>query len=211
MNWMEFVSSVVESLAWPTAIVIAALVFKSEIEELLKRLKSGKVLGTEFEFGDGIQKLEEGRAIIGDHAKEPEMEPSPPASEKAPAPIYGDDRMLSLALEADRNPSYAILTAFEIVKGSARDLIGTVMNYPSKASPLRPGADEVRLLADYEKKNVITPGLANQFRELRDLRNRVAHGTANPTSGEAVAYVENADFVVDLFDDETQNLIARLP
>lgn len=209
VNWMEFVSSIVESLAWPTAVVIAALVFKSEIEGLLKRLRSGRVLGTEWEFGEALQKVEEGRAAIEGQTQRPEQ-PST-ASPSEAEPLFSDDRLARLAQEADHNPSYAIITAWEILRGSAQDLIGTIVQYSTATAGTitAPGRDEVRMLEGGEKKNLISAGLSTVYRDMRDLRNRVAHGAANPTSGEAVAYVENADRLAELLVDEVGKVSAR--
>ena len=178
MTWKQFVSAIIESLAWPSAVVIAAMMFKSELKALLQRLRSGKVLGTEWDFGDGIQKLEEGRAKVEDHAKVT-TEQEAPTVEKAQN-VYGDDRMLMLAQEANSNPSYTILTAWEVVRGAARDLLGTIRSYPSEDRSLPSGTDESRMLRASEKQGLVSPGLADIYDELRNLRNRVAHGQQIP-------------------------------
>ncbi len=208
MTWMQFLSSIFASLAWPFAVLIAAKMFKGELKALLHRLRSGKVLGTEWNFGDGIQKLEEGRAKVEDRAKSAERSPQPFHKTQ---PVYADDRMLRLAQEANDNPSYAILTAWEVVRGAARDLLGTIQSYPAKGGPVAARTDESRLLRGAEKQHVIASGLSEMYEELRNLRNRVAHGAANPTTGEAVAYVESADVLVDLLIEEVNNVIARTP
>lgn len=47
-------------------------------------------------------------------------------------------------------------------------------------------------LSELEQKKVASPEYFTAVRTLRDLRNRVAHGQANPTPGGAVAYAESA-------------------
>lgn len=47
-------------------------------------------------------------------------------------------------------------------------------------------------MQELEHRGVINKGFARAVTELRQLRNRVAHGQHNPTFGEALAYAETA-------------------
>lgn len=213
MSWMEFVSSIVESLAWPLAIVTAVAVFRTEIEGLLKRLKSGKVLGTELVFGDALEQLERERATLeqkqpgGDQGDEPGRPQHEQPQEEHP--VYGDERMAQLAREANQNPSYAIVTAFEILRGVSRDLIGLLERDSGKTARRSNTSDEVRMLEDWERKAGRSLDVSRLFRDLRDLRNRVAHGAENPTTGEAVTYVTNADFLASFLGHQIDSIVGQ--
>ena len=53
MNWREFLASLVDSLAWPAAIVFIAYLLREAIRRRIEALRriSHKGTGTEFEFG----------------------------------------------------------------------------------------------------------------------------------------------------------------
>jgi hypothetical protein len=54
----------------------------------------------------------------------------------------------------------------------------------------------VAYMADLRRLDLVNDEFVKAVSELRDLRNRVAHGAHNPTPGEAVAYAESAQVLV---------------
>ena len=61
MNWMAFVASIVRSIAWPTAAVLACVILRSKLDHLLLRVKRGNVgpAGLEWELFDEVRVLSE--------------------------------------------------------------------------------------------------------------------------------------------------------
>ena len=57
MDWLQFVSSVIHSLAWPAAVVLAAYFLRSQIGQVIPRIRSVK--------GPGFEaKLDAGRVAV---------------------------------------------------------------------------------------------------------------------------------------------------
>lgn len=50
MDWLTFISNLVESLAWPTAVVIIAIVLREEVGRLLSKISRIRHNDTEVEF-----------------------------------------------------------------------------------------------------------------------------------------------------------------
>jgi hypothetical protein len=119
VDWMEFVASVVGSLAWPIAVIVAAMLFRRQVGSLLDRLRRGEVLGAKWDFGEGIADVESQLQVV-------EGAPTGPVlgglsdEELARAPVGQFDR---LAKEADEYPTYVVITAWELVRGSLFDLV----------------------------------------------------------------------------------------
>lgn len=192
MDWMAFTASLVKSLAWPTAVLIVAVVFKSELSSLLRRLRSGKVLGTEWTFGDELSKVETVRATADVVAGRPAKS----LGLRNTGDI--DQTLIKLAVEtADDNPSYAVLAAWEKVLVEIDSMLRKgerLLDLPTlKGAPRKLPA--ARLIGMLEQATIVPPGFRETFERMLDLRNRVAHGQANPTPGEAVAYIESADWL----------------
>jgi hypothetical protein len=58
MDWKQFISSVVGSLAWPAAVAFLIYVFRQPIEGVIARLTKLKGGGVEAEFGQYVEKAE---------------------------------------------------------------------------------------------------------------------------------------------------------
>ena len=61
---MSFVASLVESLAWPTAALMAALVFMSSLRGAFRRLKKVEGPGFKAAFGSQLAQVEESAAEV---------------------------------------------------------------------------------------------------------------------------------------------------
>jgi hypothetical protein len=63
LDWLSFISADIKSLAWPIAAIVALLVLKRHVIDLLRalgnRLEKAKGAGIELTFGKGIDKVEE--------------------------------------------------------------------------------------------------------------------------------------------------------
>jgi hypothetical protein len=58
MGWLEFLSSVIESLAWPAAIAFVVYLLRNQIRALLAGLRSLAYGGVRAEFGEHVQEAE---------------------------------------------------------------------------------------------------------------------------------------------------------
>jgi hypothetical protein len=91
-----------------------------------------------------------------------------------------------LAREAEANPSYVVIAAWEQLDRAIGDLVGASLG--SKDFRRR---NPYMHLPELQQREVVNGDFSGAVTDLRHLRNRVAHGQHNPTSGEAVAYVES--------------------
>ena len=179
MNGLQFTSSLITGLAWPLVVVCIAIVFRRPLAQLLGRIKSYKGLGHELTFGDRLADAE-------DSVKE--------AARGVPSEKTGTEQIVDiepspLAREADANPSFVVIRSWEQVVSALNDLAGIAGI--SVGNPRSRNVSSA-LLRDLRKFELINPEFVTAVTELRDLRNKVAHGEHNPTPGEAAAYAESA-------------------
>jgi hypothetical protein len=179
MNGLQFFSSLIADLAWPVVVVILALVFRKHIAGLIGRIKSYKGLGQELTFGD---RLADAENSVEEAAR------SVPINETDPRQIDKSEPS-PLARDAEANPSFVVIRAWEQVVDAVNALAEIGM--PGKYS--RSPGFSTSLLRDLQRAELVGPEFVTATFELRDLRNKVAHGMHNPTPGEAVAYAESAN------------------
>jgi hypothetical protein len=170
----QFAASLVASLSWPVVAIVALIVFRHPISGLIGRVRTYKGLGQEVTFGKQLAAAESSveDAINKSGARNGEAEST---KDIAPSPLVA---------EAERNPSFVVIRAWEQVEDALAEIFSLV--FPAE------GKRRTQPLSDLERKRIASSAYFTAVRALRDLRNRVAHGQANPTPGEAVAYAESA-------------------
>jgi hypothetical protein len=181
MNWLQFASSLISSLAWPLVVIILVVIFRRQLAHLIGRIKSYKGMGQELTFGDRLADAENSveEAVSTDTTGKTDPEQ---ADEIEPNP---------LALEAEANPSFVVIRSYEQVASALSDLAGAA---PQKVNPELRRMPAV-VLRELQKSGLISAEMARAVNELRYLRNSVAHGKHNPTPGEAITYAESAQSI----------------
>jgi hypothetical protein len=176
MNDLQFASNLIGSLIWPVVVVGAIVLFRRPLAALIGRVRSYEGLGQKFTFGEELagaevsvnEALESVKASQDDTEKRIATEPSP------------------LVREAEANPSFVVIQAWEQLSAALEDLVGAAeLNRTPRGTP-------VGWLPDLHRRELVSPDFVKAVYELRELRNKVAHGQHNPTPGEAVAYAESA-------------------
>jgi hypothetical protein len=120
MNWMQFVSSLVQSLAWPVAAVVIILIFRNGLSKRLGSLLSLTLPGgVEAKFSEDLNELEEKAEDAAPHPTD--LDPSQPGGADlknfgppVPPPPEKDDR----ALKA--NPTGVVMEAWKSVESILR-------------------------------------------------------------------------------------------
>ncbi|MDX3936380.1 hypothetical protein [Stenotrophomonas sp.] len=169
MDWLTFVVELLKATAWPAAAIVIAFLFRSQIRDLLARIKKGKIGPAEFEFEQGVRDLTE------------DLPPAVPIEQVPPA----DVTLASL------NPRAAILEVW--VKLEA------VMNRLASSNSVdsrrgRSSLYQARLL---HKGGVITNDDMAMFNDLRVLRNQAAHDEDfSPSIDSAIQYVWLAEALI---------------
>jgi len=101
MDWLQFISSLVSSLAWPAAVVILVVVLRRQIASLVPRLQSVKYKDIQVEFEKTLEKAEA-------------EAPRALAPKIVPEPELTDEERFARIVEL--NPSSAVLAAWSDVE-----------------------------------------------------------------------------------------------
>ena len=181
MDVLEFVASLVASvLSWPVLVGVIVLVFLKPLRELIGRVKTLETGGSKATFGDRIDAVERSTEfaledIVLPTAAEPSLAPQSSAE-------HGLDSAASM-FQAWEELGTALQGLYDAA-GLTGELTAT-RGRGRRRSPV--------LMADELYKNgQVNEAFVRSVRELQGLRNEVAHGRHDPTSGEAAAYIETA-------------------
>lgn len=174
MDWLEFVASLVQSLAWPTAVVIVVLILRAPLARALsgpvKRWKAGPS-GVEIEYWE--QTLEAARAELAQAT--PEV-----------AALPGVDDELARLVEV--SPRAAVMEAFARIE---RELRGLVRD---EAGADRVGGMQLARLARARER--INDETLKAIEGMAVLRNLAAHGPDEIDETRAREFVALADAVL---------------
>jgi len=177
---MDFVASLVGSVAWPVSFVVAVLVFREQLVSLLsgqlQRLKAGPL---EMEFFERVAVL---------HA---ELDTGFAELRPGYSSIFTD----SLGHLAITAPAEAVLQAHEQLEGRLRQLLRESGYDPEQAWGMR------RLVGEAHTRNLVSDELARVVDGVTVLRNLAAHGHARDLSSErASEYLALMDTILYSLD-----------
>ena len=191
---LAFISELVESLAWPSVVLVLGLVFRSEFFQLIsvmKKLKAGPV-EAEFEVAArGARVRAEKISFINDNEEICEHKSK-----------YGRDRidMIDSLIGARNDPTGVILRGWAEIDA---ELFRLGVQIGDIADPLT-GTEKVYNLV--MGSNVLPYNTMKLISELRDLRNKVAHAQVVPTPDAAQDYILAVDRVVQMIFNYRKNL-----
>lgn len=184
-DWQEFVASLIGSLAWPTAVLILAWMFRSSLGRLLsgdiKRWKAGPA-GVEVEYweraiAEARQELAQDRALM----------PSEVAEEEGPREFR--DEMTELATISPRS---AVMESFRRVELQLRSMLED-----ASVEQVRPTG--ARMMAETAlQRGLITVATVDAIRWMSTLRNLAAHGHDDSEIDQvrALEFIELAEAVL---------------
>jgi hypothetical protein len=174
MDWLTFVSKLMETLAWPAVVLVVVALLRKEVRALLAILKKVKAGPVEAEFEREINELKSAA-----DAELPMVEQPAPAT-----PSHNELEQL-----AQINPRAAIIESWRRLELEARKALarlGISMNWRDAASPLA----HARNLA---KSALLSQEELVLFNDLRNLRNMSVHAEKfSPTLESALSYIEVA-------------------
>ena len=156
MDWMTFITKIIDSVAWPAAIVLVIWWLKSHIGQLIPYTKKFKYGDLEIEFEQQLKELKkEAEASKLEHA----------------TPERDSTEMLEYLSEtADVSPRAAIVDAWvglELTAFNSARLLG--IGNEKRPIPFS------RLISALESKGIIKPNDANILKKLMRLRNEALH------------------------------------
>jgi len=174
----QFVASLVSSLAWPVAVVIVAIVFRSPISEMINRLEHVK------------SPFFEGWAKAAAEAHEAVLTTGVTAPERRDAP---DDSLTARFSDLARtSPPGAVMAAWVEVEQALKANI--------EAAGATPDRLDQRNWQVALRAGLVTEGTAVALQRLRDLRDLAAHRSEYVDAGRAFDFLALADSVMWAID-----------
>ena len=188
---MTFISKAIDSLAWPVVALVLGLVFRRKLLDLLpsiRKLKAGPV-EAEFELA--------AKQVLANAAEA--TSPTIPPTEKTPdTEKPTGQETIAWLISARSDPAGTILKGWAKVDGELFRLghqMGTIVD------PL-----ESKNTVYHVASEILPAETMRLVRELRELRNKVAHVEVAPTPDAAQDYLLAVDRVVELIFNFRKNL-----
>lgn len=165
MDVLEFIASLVKSLAWPAALVVALYLMRSSVaklfESLAKRIQTGNIrvegAGWKALVSESLEDANEALEQI------PDVNLRSTAAEK-PTRVLSND----LEVLAVKDPESAVLKCWELVEQSLRD-------YASRHNFRDPDAHPKRLIALLPVEGTLDRDAAVALNRLFTIRSVAAH------------------------------------
>ena len=199
MDWLEFISSVVGSVAWPSAAVFLGFMFREHVRKLLDKMKSLKAPGIEASFTEKVEEVAvEAKKVEAKKTEEIVVEPTKTdvphgaAVEADHDSEYMSNREKYLrwygghtVFERER-PAALVLNAWNSLEMRIKELL-------SAHEVHCVGGPDEAIWALYGKPfDVINEQTAGVLQNLLKLRNQVAHVEFEPDRAAALSYVRAA-------------------
>jgi hypothetical protein len=191
VDWLTFVSKVIEALAWPATIAACLFIIRKELPAIARSLRRIKYKDVELEFGETA-------IAVAVEVKEAVPPTQPGTSLAGHSKLEVQARLETIAEVA---PRAAILEAWLQVEAAAVGVIRKRNLGPVTSSP-----GPLRLFENLRKGEVLNVRQLAVFEELRMLRNEAVHGPDRQFTKLAVAsYIESAiamaSYLADLAND----------
>jgi hypothetical protein len=191
MDFLTFLSKVVEAIAWPATVLILLAILRKELPLIAKSLRRLKYKDFVFEFDAATQ-------AIADEVKQ-----AVPTPEKQISLMGNPKGAAQAKLEAiaELAPRAAILEAWLQVEAAAADVIrnkglATLTSFPG---PLR-------LREGLQKGGILNSRQVAIFEQLRTLRNEAVHvPDAEFTKLAVASYIESAISMASYLEDLAGN------
>lgn len=198
MDLLTFLTKMTEALAWPVVTLILGLVIRRKLLDLIPLIKKFKAGPLEAEFERDAKQILFSATEVAAHTTSPAA--VNPITSKESVPDR-DSRVVAKLLEARNDPSGVILQGWGSVDGELFQL-GVQMHLIVE-DPL---TNTTKVYEAVMASNVLPVETRRLVRELRELRNKVAHVKVVPTPDSAQDYIAAVDRVVELIRNYRKNL-----
>jgi hypothetical protein len=174
MDWLSFISKVIESIAWPATVAAVVFILRDSIEDLIKPLNKLKYGELEVEFGEEMQAVEKSA-----NEKLPELQES---SDQATV----RERVIELI---PISPKAAIIEAWRNLESTAIEA-SNIANIKLTDTALR---KPIYIGGALYKNGIIDEESMQLFTKLRQLRNEAVHYEKMIVSPvEALSYINTS-------------------
>lgn len=194
MDWLTFVSKLIDSLAWPLVALVLGLVFRRKLLDLIPAIRKFKAGPLEAEFELAAKEIRVSAAEVIAQSKPTRGEEPERRREE------GRKEIVASLLDARNDPAGMILEGWSRIDGELFRLgnqLGDIVD---------PLTNTTKVYASVVSSNVLPEATMRLVRELRDLRNKVAHAKVIPTPDAAQDYVLAVDRVIELIHNYRKNL-----
>ncbi len=181
MDWKQFIIGLTSNLAWPCVAVFFLIMFKNELAKIVRRIAHLKYKDLELNFEQIKQHAEELELSKGQ--KIPSLE--------SPVLSNLEDQILE---SVERAPSAAILLAWSGVETAIAGAVTRLAispDSPSHRSPMH----NIEML---QKNNRLSKSHYKLLKEMRILRNRIAHEQESILSISEEQALNYANTAIDL-------------
>lgn len=185
MDWLTFITKLVEALTWPIVVLVLGLMFRRKLLEIIPTLRKLKAGPVEAEF-----ELAAKQALA--NAEEAKIQGLTEASVPVTKTETGSEQIIAKLLEARGDPAGAILEGWAKLDG---ELFRLGLQVGAVVDPLE---NTGKVYSAVISSGVLPAQTMSLVRELRDLRNLVAHAKLKPTAEAAQDYVLAVDRAVEL-------------
>lgn len=192
MDWLTFISKLVDSLAWPVAGVVLGLTFRKKLIELIPLLRKVKAGPLEAEFEIATKQ------VLASTAELATKEHTHDASQTGGNPSLKDTA--EKLIFARSEPTATIIEGWSTLDGELHKLgrqTGIVVD------PLQ---SEIKVYRAIMDSDVLPIGTRQLIQDLRQLRNQVAHAKVIPSPESAQDYLVSVQRVVELVRNYRKNL-----
>lgn len=170
---LEDILNGIASILWPAVAVVAIIVFRSELKDLMHRLRKGKVLGQEIELDSSLGALE---VETEQFASEPLPEVSTPDPSAVPSSTVQTDSVeaeIDGILETARTqPTLSLIQTAVALEREGRRLIAAT----GRLGELPRSAGLVQTAVILEGAASFPPGSLDAIRAFAEIRNKIVHG-----------------------------------
>ena len=176
MDWLTFISKVVEALAWPGAFLAVLLVIRKELPAIARSLRKLKFKDMELEFGEAAK-------AVATEVKDA-VPPSKPDVQLSGKPK--DEMTSRLEAIAEIAPRAAILEAWLQVEAAAADVVRKRGQVGISSTP-----GPLKLRDGLQRAGLLSARQVAVFEDLRRLRNEAVHvPDAQFTKASVASYIE---------------------
>lgn len=190
MSILEFISSVINSLAWPIAIIIILVFFRKYIIKIIPSIEKFKYKDFEVEFTKTMKELmDNSRADIE----------SLPSKENEKS-IISEDKLFGLL---EISPRSAIIESWLLVETAASNALQKKDPEMTKKTYM---VAPLRLGQYLNKYQIINGNQLNTYNKLREIRNKAVHiGDAQFNLSEVSEYIKLSVMLANQIENENYN------
>lgn len=167
-DWAKLLEAVA-SLLWPAFAFTIVIMFRQELGNLLRRIKSGKLFGQEIELDQSLKALSVRAESAA--AETPSFVSNLPSARIAKDVAASDDAVRKVLDEVPKSPKGALLILGAELERALRELLWSSGWHQGVGK-----ATITRSIEHLEKLGVVPPNLGGSVRLFLEIRNRLLHG-----------------------------------